>query len=301
MTSRTSLTPASRRTARRTAGPRRWRQGGPGWSCRYRAVPRDRRERAGRAAGPLDQAAQRAAGTQHRLRPRTTSRARGRIRAASGAPPAKDGSPSRSAAEAAKKRSSVVTVEGYLACAEGSTSMKAPGPEFPTASRTFLAPLGRHTGQHLLWWVVRLAVAAFPGFAVVVGGVTGESPFKRLTSGEPRVPGQSQTARDISVGRALPGQRMLQGGLDRLDDVARRLGLSGHSRLARRQPLEQGLPGDAADRDGEAEERGDDPSDDPPQRVLPGVAAEAREERPARGRELGPGGFHRGGSFAHAR
>ena len=75
--------------------------------------------------------------------------------------------------------------------------MKAPGPEFPTASRTFLARLGRHTGQHPLWWVGGWVVAALLCFAVAVGGVTGESLFKRLTSGEPRVPGQSQTARDI--------------------------------------------------------------------------------------------------------
>ncbi|HEY9496434.1 MAG TPA: MMPL family transporter [Intrasporangium sp.] len=75
--------------------------------------------------------------------------------------------------------------------------MQAPGPEFSTASRTFLARLGRHTGQHPLWWVVGWVVAALLCFAIAVGGVTGESLFKRLTSGEPRVPGQSQTARDI--------------------------------------------------------------------------------------------------------
>lgn len=40
-------------------------------------------------------------------------------------------------------------------------------------------------------------VAAVASFAVAVGGVTGESLFNRLSSGEPTVPGESQTARSI--------------------------------------------------------------------------------------------------------
>ena len=57
--------------------------------------------------------------------------------------------------------------------------------------------LGRNTGQHPLRWVIGWVVAALVSFAVAAGGVTGESLFDRLTSGEPRVPGQSQTAREI--------------------------------------------------------------------------------------------------------
>lgn len=67
----------------------------------------------------------------------------------------------------------------------------------PAAPPTLLARLGRSTGRHPLWWVLAWVVAALVSFAVAVGGVTGESLFDRLTSGEPRVPGQSQTAREV--------------------------------------------------------------------------------------------------------
>ena len=80
---------------------------------------------------------------------------------------------------------------------ERSTSTQAPRPELPSARPSFLARLGRSTGQHPLRWVVGWVLAALVSFAVAVGGITGESLFNRLTSGEPRVPGQSQTARDI--------------------------------------------------------------------------------------------------------
>lgn len=67
----------------------------------------------------------------------------------------------------------------------------------PAAPPTLLARLGRCTGRHPLSWVLAWVVAALVSFAVAVGGVTGESLFDRLTSGEPQVPGQSQTARDL--------------------------------------------------------------------------------------------------------
>lgn len=80
-----------------------------------------------------------------------------------------------------------------------------PLPQFTAAGQptTVLARLGRATGRHPLWWVLGWLLAALTSFAVAVGGVTGESLFERLTSGEPRVPGQSQTAREL-IQRAEP-------------------------------------------------------------------------------------------------
>ncbi len=80
---------------------------------------------------------------------------------------------------------------------ERSTTEQATGPEPAAARPTLLARLGTRTGRHPLGWLLGWVVAALASLAVAVGGVTGESLFDRLTSGEPTVPGQSQTARDI--------------------------------------------------------------------------------------------------------
>ncbi|MEO7129937.1 MAG: MMPL family transporter [Dermatophilaceae bacterium] len=65
------------------------------------------------------------------------------------------------------------------------------------AKRTILARLGAAVGRHPRTWVIAWLLAAVVAFAVAIGGVTGESLFNRLHSGEPTVSGQSQDARDI--------------------------------------------------------------------------------------------------------
>ena len=78
-----------------------------------------------------------------------------------------------------------------------STPKHHPADAHDDSQPTLLARLGRFTGRHPWRWVLGWGLAAIVSFAVAVGGVTGESLFNRLTSGEPGVPGQSQTARDI--------------------------------------------------------------------------------------------------------
>ncbi|GAA6526638.1 MMPL family transporter [Intrasporangium sp. DVR] len=78
-------------------------------------------------------------------------------------------------------------------------------------------------------------------FAVAVGGVTGESLFDRLTSGEPQVPGQSQTARDIvqQIEPSLDNIMLQVDGAGLEDPAAREAAAAVTARLAR-------LPGVAA-------------------------------------------------------
>ena len=70
------------------------------------------------------------------------------------------------------------------------------GPQLPEPHaypRTRLARLGALSARHAWRFVITWVVLAAAAFAVAVGGVTGESLFKRLGSGAPSAPGESTT------------------------------------------------------------------------------------------------------------
>ncbi|MDN5789907.1 MAG: MMPL family transporter [Micrococcales bacterium] len=81
----------------------------------------------------------------------------------------------------------------------------------PPRPRTPLTRLGSIIGRHPRTWVIAWIATAVVAFAVAIGGVTGESLFNRLHSGDPAVSGQSQDAREI-IEAAEPALRnvMLQ-------------------------------------------------------------------------------------------
>ncbi|HET7399517.1 MAG TPA: MMPL family transporter [Intrasporangium sp.] len=79
----------------------------------------------------------------------------------------------------------------------------------PSARRTTLSRLGGAIGRHPVSWIAGWLVLAVAAFAVAVGGVTGESLFDRLQSGEPSVEGQSQQARAIIAAMQPRGESLL--------------------------------------------------------------------------------------------
>ena len=60
-----------------------------------------------------------------------------------------------------------------------------------------LARLGRLVAHHPVRWLVAWVVITIACFAVAVGGVTGQSLFNRLHSGDPSVGGEAQQARNV--------------------------------------------------------------------------------------------------------
>ncbi|HET7477358.1 MAG TPA: MMPL family transporter [Dermatophilaceae bacterium] len=60
-----------------------------------------------------------------------------------------------------------------------------------------LVRLGRFVARHRRWVVLAWAVGVVLAFATAVGGVTGESLFERLSSGEPSVDAEAQAGRDL--------------------------------------------------------------------------------------------------------
>lgn len=72
-----------------------------------------------------------------------------------------------------------------------------------------LSRLGGAIGRHPWAWVVAWVIAALASFAIAVGGVTGESLFQRLSSGEPTVEGESLTARGIIEANAAAGDTLM--------------------------------------------------------------------------------------------
>lgn len=91
----------------------------------------------------------------------------------------------------------------------------------PSAPRTRLHRLGAAIAAHPARWIASWAVAAVACLAVAVGGVTGDSLFDRLHSGEPTVDAESREARDIIDARepALRNLMLQVRGAD-LDDPA---------------------------------------------------------------------------------
>ena len=77
--------------------------------------------------------------------------------------------------------------------------MSSPSPDAP-ARRPALARLGALIAHHPRTWVVAWFAAAVACFAVAVGGVTGESLFQRLHSGEPTVDAESRTVTAATTG-----------------------------------------------------------------------------------------------------
>ncbi len=65
------------------------------------------------------------------------------------------------------------------------------------ARRSPLTRLGGVIGRNPGTWVVGWVVVAIACFAVAVGGVTGESLFQRLHSGDPSVSGEASAGRAV--------------------------------------------------------------------------------------------------------
>ena len=76
-------------------------------------------------------------------------------------------------------------------------SRLAPEEESGHTSRSLLNRLGGVIGRHPRTWVIGWVVASVAFLAVAVGGVTGESLFERLHSGEPTVSSESREGRNI--------------------------------------------------------------------------------------------------------
>lgn len=73
----------------------------------------------------------------------------------------------------------------------------------------FLTRLGGVIGRHPWVWVSGWVLVALASFAIAVGGVTGESLFERLSSGEPTVEGESLTARAILQANEPAGDTLM--------------------------------------------------------------------------------------------
>src|SRR6478672_5349721 len=206
MTARTSLTPAvtadsstnlrpalvATRCARVVlpvpGGPQRIADSGPAGP----AYPSMRRRRGlpGRSTAPC---------------PRTSSSDCGRIRTASGGMTDGDAStpaaPSRCAV--AKRSSSAVLTAGRLSRVTPTpspASALAP-PSHPTRLARMGTVVGRHPWRVLGLWLVVVVLC----FAAAGGALGGDSLFQRLTSGEPTVPGEARTGRDLVSGAATKG------------------------------------------------------------------------------------------------
>ena len=79
----------------------------------------------------------------------------------------------------------------------------------PAPRLGWLERLGRAEARHAraiaVTWVVAVALA----FAVALGALGGGSLFDRLSSGEPTVPGETQTGRQLLEARSTSGERVL--------------------------------------------------------------------------------------------
>ena len=69
--------------------------------------------------------------------------------------------------------------------------------------------LGSFVGRRARWVIGAWAVAVVLSFATAVGGVTGQSLFDRLSSGDPSVPGESSTGRHLVSAGARTGPEVL--------------------------------------------------------------------------------------------
>ena len=75
--------------------------------------------------------------------------------------------------------------------------------------RTLLERTGRLVARHARTVVVVWVVAVVLGLGTALGAFGGPSLFDKLTNGEPEVPGESRTGRDLLAGQTTSGERLL--------------------------------------------------------------------------------------------
>lgn len=79
--------------------------------------------------------------------------------------------------------------------------LRATSPARPTRLTRMGTVVGRHPWRVLGLWLVVVVLC----FAAAAGALGGDSLFQRLTSGEPTVPGEARTGRDLVSGAATKG------------------------------------------------------------------------------------------------
>jgi RND superfamily putative drug exporter len=88
-------------------------------------------------------------------------------------------------------------------------------PAAPAQRIGWLERLGRAEARHARWIALTWLVAVALAFAIALGALGGGSLFDRLSSGEPTVPGETNTGRQMLSAQSTSGERVLM----MLDDV----------------------------------------------------------------------------------